>query len=252
VAAPPSKRESENVKALPMTNNESPIRICFTVDAAYAGGAEKYVSAPRNGDRQGNVRTGRVGENEPAARRLVRPALRVRREGCPRADGSPLSPARCLPDLEGVAKGGPHAVHINMPGPSTDRWVFSRRSQGGGEHRGRRDGTSASRGAPVEKGVGEASVVFVRRSGAHGEPFQSRVPGRTARGPRIQDAVVYNGIPEVYGSRRGEWRDVARGSLGLGSADAGIVFVGSLVERKGMRILLDALGPLAGVVGVSS
>jgi glycosyltransferase involved in cell wall biosynthesis len=62
------------------------------------------------------------------------------------------------------------------------------------------------------------------------------------RVPEHKIRVVYNGVPAAYGSRKDEWRGSARRELGLDNETAGIVFVGSLIERKGMGVLLDALG----------
>jgi glycosyltransferase involved in cell wall biosynthesis len=80
-------------------------------------------------------------------------------------------------------------------------------------------------------------VLTVCRSNVHYLVARQGVSERKAE-------AVYNGIPEAYGRRAEELRGRMRALLGLRSSEAGIVYVGSLVERKGFGVLLDALGGL--------
>jgi len=61
------------------------------------------------------------------------------------------------------------------------------------------------------------------------------------RVPLDKIETVYNGIPATYGCDRNRLRAGVRQRLGLGPQQVGLVFIGSVIERKGVRLLLDAL-----------
>jgi glycosyltransferase involved in cell wall biosynthesis len=228
-----------------MKNDRSPIRICFTVDAAYAGGAEKYVSLLASGiDRDAF---------EPIVLARANPRLD---DWCGRLAVSGVQVVRAPMDLpfrprdafsiwEELWLAAPHVVHINMPGPHDGQMGLL---------------------APLARAAGSAAVVVTEHL-PRVEPLwkralvkrfsysfvdrvltvcRSNLAHLTERQgvPEYKTAAVYNGIPKTYGSGRDEWRETSRRSLGLRTSDIGIVFVGSLIERKGMGILLDALGGL--------
>ena len=232
---------------MPMKNDGSPIRICFIVDAAYAGGAEKYVSLLASGIDRDAFEPIVLAKTNPRldvwCGRLAASGVKIVRAPM----GLPYRPRDAFAIWEELRRAAPHAVHINMPGPYDGQMGLL---------------------APLARAAGSAAVVvtehlprveplwkralvkrvsysFVDRVLTVSRSNLAHLVGRHGV-PEYKTAAVYNGIPKAYGSRRDEWRDVARGSFGLGSSDAGIVFVGSLVERKGMGILLDALGALRG------
>jgi glycosyltransferase involved in cell wall biosynthesis len=139
----------------------------------------------------------------------------------------------------------PHLVHVNMPGPYDGQMgLIAPLARAAGtlgvvvtEHLPRVERLWKR---ALVKGASLAfadRVLTVCRSNVHYLVARQGVSERKAE-------AVYNGIPEAYGRRAEELRGRMRALLGLRSSEAGIVYVGSLVERKGFGVLLDALGGL--------
>ncbi|MBP2680795.1 MAG: glycosyltransferase [Candidatus Krumholzibacteriota bacterium] len=177
-------------------------------------------------------------------------------EWCERLAGAGISVTRVTMDLrrdprdaarifEALRTAAPRVVHVNMPGPYDGQMGLI---------------------APLARAAGAAGVVVTehlprverlwkralvkRISYAFADRVltvcRANVPYLVGRQgvPEYKAQAVYNGIPESYGRRREEWRGKMRRLLGLGAAETGLVFVGSLVERKGLGVLLEALGAL--------
>jgi glycosyltransferase involved in cell wall biosynthesis len=230
-----------------MTRDRTPIRICFTVDAAYAGGAERYVYLLATSiDREAF---------EPIVLAKTNPKLdewcgRVEYAGIP-VMRTPMDVKNRPRDVVGIwdalRTASPRIVHVNMPGPYDGQMGLM---------------------APLARAAGTAGVVVTEhlprverlwkralvKSAAYAfvdrvlTVCRSNVPYLVGcqGAPEHKTEAVYNGIPENYGLRAAEWRDKMRALLGLRGSEAGIVFVGSLVERKGLGVLLGALGGLRG------
>ena len=141
----------------------------------------------------------------------------------------------------------PQIVHVNMPGPYDGQMGLL---------------------APLSRIAGSAGVIVTehlprvewlwKRALVKGFSYHwvdrvltvcfANVPHLTGRQrvPEHKVEVVYNGINGGYGSVGGAARKQTRRRLGLDQGTAGLVFVGSLIERKGLGVLLDALGGLPG------
>jgi glycosyltransferase involved in cell wall biosynthesis len=228
-----------------MKKDNTPIRVCFTVDAGYAGGAERYVYLLATAlDRE---------EFDPVVLAKTCPKLD---EWCARLAGAGVSVLRVPMDVksrprdavriwEALRTAAPRVVHVNMPGPYDGQMGLI---------------------APLARAAGVAGVVVTEHL-PRVERLWKRALVKTASYafadrvvtvcrsnlsylverhgvPEYKTEAVYNGIPESYGRRREEWREKMRRLLGLRASETGFVFVGSLVERKGLGVLLDALGGL--------
>jgi glycosyltransferase involved in cell wall biosynthesis len=230
-----------------MARDETRIRLCFTVDAAYAGGAERYVYLLASSlDREAF---------EPMVLAKTNPALdgwcaRLEEAGVA-VSRTPMDVRKRPRDLVGIwdalRRAAPRVVHVNMPGPYDGQMALV---------------------APLARMAGAAGVAVTEhlprverlwkralvKSAAYSFVDRALTVSRSnARylverqgAQRSKTEVVYNGIPGSYGRRRAEWRGGMRALLGLREGEVGIAFVGSLVERKGLGILLEALGGLAG------
>ncbi|MEJ2722329.1 MAG: glycosyltransferase, partial [bacterium] len=95
----------------------STIRICYTVDSRYAGGAERYVQLLATGLDRGLfephvlVREGReldawCGDVEGAGVPVTRVPMNM-----------PFRPAHAFPSVRALSAIAPHIVHVNVPGP---------------------------------------------------------------------------------------------------------------------------------------
>jgi glycosyltransferase involved in cell wall biosynthesis len=221
----------------------SRMRVCFAVDAAQPGGAERYISLLALGlDR-------RVFDPVVLARRGVGldawcAAVAASGVTVVRAPmDMPFRPDHAVPVLAALRRIEPRIVHVNMPGPYDGQMGLM---------------------APLARLAGAAGVVVTehlprvetlwKRAVVKAVSYQwvdrvltvcrANVPylvGRQ-RVPEHKVGVVYNGIPASYGSVDERARGSARRDLGLDGGRLGIVYV----ERKGLGVLLDALGGVAG------
>jgi glycosyltransferase involved in cell wall biosynthesis len=230
-----------------MAQGESRIRVCFTVDAPYAGGAEKYIALIAEGlDRRvfeplvlANTALGLDGW----CRGLASSGVTVTRVPM----RMPFRPFDAVPVLDALRDIAPRVVHINMPGPYDGQMGLL---------------------APLSRATGAATVVVTehlprvehlwKRALVKSLSYNwvdrvitvcdANVPYLTGRQrvPADKVDVVYNGVRGSYGSAGRRSREDGRNRLGLDAATVGLVFVGSLIERKGVGVLLDALSGLGG------
>lgn len=230
-----------------MIRSRSRIRVCFAVDAPYAGGAERYVSLLASGlDREVFEPTVLAKRNfglEAWCERLVAAGVRAIRAPME----MPFRAHHALGVLSALEAAAPHIVHINMPGPYDGQMgLLAPLARAAGcsavvatEHLPRVE--FLPKRALVKRLSSRwiDRVLTVCRSNLPFLIHRQRVPGEKA-------AVVYNGIPASYGANREEWRATTRRDLGLEDSTTGFVFVGSLIERKGVGLLIDALAALGG------
>ena len=225
-----------------MKGHGSRIRVCFAVDASYSGGAERYISLLASGIDRGVFEPFVLAKTgaplDPWCERVATGGVEVVRVPM----DLPFRPAHAFPVVSRLSAMAPHIVHINMPGPYSGQMgllaPLARAAAGARvvvtEHLPRVEYLWKR---ALVKGVSYLYVDRVLTVCRSNVPFlvdRQRVPEHKIR-------VVYNGVPAAYGSRKDEWREAARSELGLDDETAGIVFVGSLIERKGMGVLLDAL-----------
>lgn len=229
-----------------MVREGSRIRVCFAVDASQEGGAEKYVSGIARGLDKRVFETVVLARNGPGLDRwcggLVSAGVSVIRVPME----LPFHPSHALPLWKALRRIEPRIVHVNVPGPYDGQMgltaPFSRLAGAGGvvvtEHLPR-----------VERLwkralVKSLSYQWVDRVLTVCRASVPYLIGRQ-RVPEFKVGVVYNGVPASYGSDRLRVRDGARRNLGLEGEARGIAFVASLVERKGLGVLIDALSGLA-------
>jgi glycosyltransferase involved in cell wall biosynthesis len=219
--------------------------VCFAVDAPYAGGAERYVSLLASGIDRGVfeplVLAGTGAGLDAWCERVA--GCRVEVVRVPME--MPFHPEHAVSVLSALLAMAPHVVHVNMPGPYSGQMGLL---------------------APLSRIAGSARVVVTehlprverlwKRALVKNVSYawvdrvltvcRSNLPFLVDR-QRVAEhkiGVVYNGIRATYGSRREKRRESARRELGLDELTTGIVFVGSLIERKGVGVLLDALSGL--------
>jgi glycosyltransferase involved in cell wall biosynthesis len=232
---------------LPLIETGGRVRVCFTVDAPYAGGAERYVSLLGGGlDREVFAPMVLAKSNDGLA------------EWCGRLTGEGIPVVRAPMDMPFHAHHAirvvselrtlsPHIVHINAPGPYDGQMGML---------------------APIARAAGCFAVVvtehlprverlwkraLVKRFSC---PWIDRVLTVSRSNlahlierqgvPEHKIEAVYNGIPASYGSRRDAIRSAARRELGLEDGTTTFVFVGTLIDRKGVGVLIEAFAGLQG------
>ncbi|UCG53485.1 MAG: glycosyltransferase family 4 protein [Candidatus Latescibacterota bacterium] len=223
----------------------SRVRICYTVDSLYAGGAERYVSLLARGlDRTvfepfvlGRACVGLdqwCAELEDAGVTVIRAPMNL-----------PFRPTHSIKLLRYLYSLAPNLVHVNVPGPYDGQMgllVPLARMAGASrvlvtEHLPRVERLwkrALLKGFSYRWLDGALTVCK-----ANVEPLAGKqgVPNEKIR-------VVYNGLPVAYGTRRANVRESARRRLGLDPSTVALVFVGSLIERKGIATLFEALAGL--------
>lgn len=218
------------------------IRICFTVDSSYAGGAERYLSLiirgldPQRFER--HVLADAVPGLDAWCSDLVAAGIAVTRVSM----GVPFRPWRALPVWRALGRIGADIVHVNMPGPYNGQMGLL---------------------APLARLAGARAVLVTEHL-----PMVERLWKRAAlkrcaflcvdrvltickanvpflierqRVAAHKIAVVYNGVPDVAYADRAS----ARTRLGIGENTRAVVFLGSLIARKGVRELISAVSGLA-------
>jgi glycosyltransferase involved in cell wall biosynthesis len=226
--------------------NDSMIKICYTVDSRYAGGAERYVSLLAAGldreifephvlAREGSGLDVWCGEMRSGGIPVTRLPMDM-----------PFRPAHAIPVGRALSKLAPHIVHINAPGPYDGQMgLLAPLARYAGATR-----VIVTEHLPRVEWLWKRAlikqiayqwvdgVVTICRSNI--QPLIER-----QHVAREMIEVVYNGVDAGYGNGRDVIRDTVRAELELGSSEVGIVFLGSLIERKGIGTLFDALALLA-------
>lgn len=223
------------------------MRLCFAVDAPYAGGAERYVSLLASGvDRQlfePFVLAKDAAGLDGWSRELTASGVPVTRVPM----DLPFHPSHVFPLMSALRRIAPHVVHVNMPGPYDGQMgllaPLSRLAGCAGvvttEHLPRVE-RLAKRAA-----VKALSYAFVDRVLTVCRANEPYLAGRQGV-PAHKIGVVYNGIRATYGSGRHGKREERRRALGLEPGGFGLVFVGSLEDRKGLGVLIEGLAGVAG------
>jgi glycosyltransferase involved in cell wall biosynthesis len=221
------------------------IKVCYIVDAPYAGGAERYVAllagaldkdlfAPSVLIKRGD---GLTAWQQDLARRSI-PVTAIDMN-------LPFRPLDALPIFMALRRLGPDIVHINSPGPYDGQMGLA---------------------APLARFAGAARVVvtehlpmvewLAKRAFVKAFAYQwvdkvltvcdANVPYLIDR-QKVAAAkieVIHNALPRDFGRRGDSDRAGVRARYGLPPASAVIAFVGSLIERKGLPVLFEALQPL--------
>ncbi|UCH83860.1 MAG: glycosyltransferase family 4 protein [Candidatus Latescibacterota bacterium] len=226
-----------------MTNSK--IRICYTVDSLYAGGAERYVALLAGGLDRSEFDATVIAKNGPG---LDAWCGQVGAAGTPvtrlRMD-MPFRPFHAIGVYRSFLERTPDIVHVNIPGPYDGQMgLLAPIARLAGARR-----IVVTEHLPRVERLWKRALVkklayrYVDRvitiCQANAEPLINR----QGVGSGVID-VVYNGIPASYGHGRDKWRQAGRGELELDEVTVGIVYVGSLISRKGIGTLIDALAGL--------
>ncbi len=223
------------------------IHVCYVVDAPYAGGAERYVALLAESlDRRRFVPSVVAGSGaglDAWCAGLWDHDITVSRVPM----NLPFRPG----DLGGIVRAlrglRPHLVHVNMPGPYDGQMGLL---------------------APIARLTGARAVVTTEHLPMVGRLWKRALVKNLAyrwtdrvfticndnvhylkeiqNVPHAQIEVVYNGLPDTYGTAPGRERGVVREKLGLERDAVAIGLVGSLIERKGGNTLLEAVSSLDG------
>ncbi len=217
-------------------------RVCYTVDAPYAGGAERYIS----------LICGALDKKlfEPFVLVKRGADLTAWRSGMERIGAEvveaemdlPFRPAHAPGIFNALRRIAPDIVHINMPGPYDGQMGLL---------------------VPMARFAGATGVVttehlpMVERTWKRAfiKSFSYRwidrvltvcdanVPYLVRRQgvPPAKISVVHNALPGDFGAGRVSVREKTREHLNLRDDSTALAMVGSLIERKGFPVLLEAL-----------
>ena len=217
------------------------------VDAPYAGGAERYVSLLAESLDRRRFLPSVVARSGAG---LDRWSEHLRERGVPVSRvpmNLPYRPLDLIPIVGALRHHRPHLVHVNMPGPYDGQMGLL---------------------APIARLAGARAVVTTehlpmvarlwKRALVKGAAYRwaDRVFTicndnvmylmEVQRVPHAKIEVIYNGLPEEFGRDHDTLRPSARQQLGIEDGCTAIGLVGSLIERKGVATLLDAVSGLDG------
>jgi glycosyltransferase involved in cell wall biosynthesis len=224
------------------------IKVCYIIDAPYAGGAERYIALLA-----GALDKYRFAPSVLIKRQagMVEWRMEMERRGIPATVidmNLPFRPQDAFALFGELRHLGPDIVHVNSPGPYDGQMGLA---------------------APVARFAGASRVVvtehlpMVERSAKRAiiKEFAYRwvdkvltvchanVPYLIDRQkvPAAKIEVIHNALQEDFGQRSDVDSNSMRERYGLPPECVAIAFVGSLIERKGFPVLLDALQPLDNV-----
>jgi glycosyltransferase involved in cell wall biosynthesis len=221
------------------------INVCYLVDAAFLGGAERYVSKIAVGLDRSRFRPSVIMREPPHPRsgldewrgELEAAGLPVR---VMKMD-IPFRPHRAVPVFRAIADCWPHVVHVNLPGPQDGQMgllVPISRMAGAGvvvtEHLPMVGSTWKRR---LLKRISYrwvdrvATVCHANVPYLVGEQFVS--PDRAV--------VVHNALDVSYGARGREDKAAIRAGFGLPVDAVLVAFVGNLFKHKGLHRVVRAL-----------
>ena len=222
------------------------IRVVYTVDAPFLGGAEHYVARLATGLDRLRFSPAVVMRSNDVDDSLLAWAAELESSGIPVTRVRmrlPFRPGDAVPIYRALAAFEPDVVHVNMPGPySAQMGLLAPLARLAGarvvvtEHLPmvprlwKRDLVKR-----LAVGFVDAAVTMTR---ANAELMVNRQGF-----PRRRVRVVENGVRAAFGTREGDSN--ARADLGLEASTVAFVFVGNLIEHKGLRRVIEALSSLA-------
>ncbi len=222
------------------------IRVVYTVDAPFLGGAEHYVARLATGLDRLRFSPAVVMRSNDVDDSLLAWAAELESSGIPVTRVRmrlPFRPGDAVPIYRALAAFEPDVVHVNMPGPySAQMGLLAPLARLAGarvvitEHLPmvprlwKRDLVKR-----LAVGFVDAAVTMTR---ANAELMVNRQGF-----PRRRVRVVENGVRAAFGTREGDSN--ARADLGLEAGTVAFVFVGNLIEHKGLRRVIEALSSLA-------
>lgn len=221
------------------------VRLCYIVDADYAGGAERYILLiARNLDRS---------RFEPVVLIKAGPGLEGWRRETERAGiethpvgmGLPFQPRDAVGIYRALWRIRPDIVHVNVPGPYDGQMgLVAPLARLAGAR-----AVLTTEHLPMVEWLWKRALLKNLTSGWVDRVVtvcQANVPylieRQKVRPQKIE--VIYNALPEQFGTRRDTERRESRTKLGLAPETTALIMIGSLIERKGLPVLLEALGPL--------
>ena len=221
------------------------IKVCYIVDADYAGGAERYILLIARGlDRS---------RFEPAVLVKAGAALDEWRREAARAGiqvhqakmGLPFQPWDAVGLFRALWRIQPDIVHVNVPGPYDGQMgLVALLARLAGAR-----AVMTTEHLPMAERLWKRALLKSLASGWVDRVVtvcRANVPYLIERQhfPARKITVVHNALPEQYGARRVAVRLDSRRNLGLSPDTTALLMIGSLIERKGLPVLLEALPPL--------
>ncbi|HEU4929309.1 MAG TPA: glycosyltransferase family 4 protein [Candidatus Krumholzibacteria bacterium] len=222
------------------------IRVVFTVDAPFLGGAEHYVARLATGLDRLRFAPAVVMRSNDVDESLLAWAAELESSGIPVSRVRmrlPFRPGDAVPIYRALAAFDPDVVHVNMPGPySAQMGLLAPLARLAGarvvvtEHLPmvprlwKRDVVKR-----IGVGFVDAAVTMTRAN--------AELLVRRQGFPRRRVRVIENGVPASFGTRMGDSN--ARAELGIEAGVVAFVFVGNLIEHKGLRRVIEALSRLA-------
>jgi len=225
------------------------MRICYVVDAPYAGGAERYIAYLAAGIDRTRFESSVLLKAPPHDSSLDRWATALTREGIEVRRipmNLPFRPTHAGHIQHALMKLKPKIVHVNAPGPYDGQMGLV---------------------APLAKTAGASAVVVTEHLPMVGQLWKRAQVKRfgyrwvdrvitvceanrpyligAQRVPERKVSVVRNGIPL-------DWADSVdrvsiKGQLRIPDGKVVVAFVGTVIPRKGLRTLVRALCNLPGL-----
>jgi glycosyltransferase involved in cell wall biosynthesis len=215
------------------------------VDADYAGGAERYILLIARGlDRRRFEPVVLIKEGadlDEWRRETERAGIEVHQGGM----GLPFQPWDAVGIFRALWRIRPDIVHVNVPGPYDGQMgLLAPLARLAGAR-----AVLTSEHLPMVERLWKRALLKNLTAGWVDRVLtvcRANVPylveRQNVRPEKIE--VIYNALPEQYGVRRDIDRRESRARFGLAPETTAFLMVGSLIERKGLPVLLEALGPL--------
>ncbi len=222
------------------------IRVVFTVDAPFLGGAEHYVARLATGLDRSRFSPAVVMGSNDVDESLLAWAAELESSGIPVTRVRmrlPFRPGDAVPIYRALAAFDPDVVHVNMPGPySAQMGLLAPLARLAGARVVVTEHLPMvpwlwKRGLVKRIAVGfvDAAVTMTRAN--------AELLVRRQGFPRQRVRVVENGVPANFGRR--EWDRNVRAELGIEAAAVAFVFVGNLIPYKGLQRVIEALSRLS-------
>ncbi len=225
------------------------INVCYTVDAPFVGGAEAYVSriATRL-DRDRFRPTVVMRRASGPGTGLEQWAAELRAAGVP-VEALPMDlpkkPFQLYSVLRAIAATHPHVVHVNMPGPQDGQMgllVPVARMAGA-------TGVLVTEHLPMVESTWKRRLIkriSYRWVDRVATVCHANVPYLTDKQfvPEGKVAVIHNAVDGRYGSGIGPDKTEIRNKYGFSVNQIVIVFVGNILEHKGLHRIVEVLSEM--------